>query len=161
MSKIFSITFVTVSILISLGATAQENKKERDFDRKAFETKRNAFITAEVGLTPEEAAEFIPLCEELRRKRFEIGRECRNLSREIRKKEKPTADEYIKAVDKCLDVSIKEAELDKEYYEKFKQILSPEKLYKYRDAEFKFARHFMKGESDSGQRRNRESQKKK
>lgn len=147
MNKIFFITFVAVSMLISSGAKAQENKRERHFDREAFEAKRNAFITAEIGLTPEEAAEFIPLCDELRRKRFEIGRECRSLSREISKKKDPTADEYSKAIDTCLDVSIREAELDKEYYEKFKKILSPEKLYKYRDAEFKFARQFMRGNS--------------
>jgi len=159
MNKIFFITFVAVSMLISIGAKAQENRRERNFDREAFEAKRNAFITAEVGLTPEEAAEFIPLCDELRRKRFEIGRECRSLFREIEKKENPTADEYTKAIDTCLDVGIKEAELDKEYYEKFKKILSPEKLYKYRDAEFKFARQFMRG--NSGQHGNKENQKKK
>ncbi len=159
MSKIFFITFAAVSMLFSLSANAQENRRDGDFDREAFEAKRNAFITAEVGLTPEEAAEFIPLCDELRRKRFEIGRECRSLFREIGRKGHPTADEYTKAIDICLEVSIKEAELDKEYYGKFKKILSPEKLYKYRDAEFKFARQFMRG--DSGQHRNRENQRRK
>lgn len=43
---------------------------------------------------------------------------------------------------------MKEAALEKEYYEKFKKILSPEKLYKYRRAEYKFARSFMKGPDD-------------
>lgn len=150
MNKIFLITFVAVSMIFSLETQAQENardRKDRNFDREAFEARRNAFITAEVGLTPEEAAEFIPLCDELRRKRFEIGRECRRQSREISKNDNPTADEYAKAIDLCLEVSIKEAELDKQYYEKFKKILSPEKLYKYREAEYKFARQFMRGSS--------------
>lgn len=164
MNKIFIITFVAVSLLFSLDVYAQQNvqeskKEKQNFDREAFEARRNAFITAEVGLTPEEAAEFIPLCDELRRKRFEVGRECRRLSREIGKKEDPTAEEYTKLTDVCLEVGIKEAQLDKEYYEKFKKILSPEKLYKYREAEFKFARQFMRG--DSGHRHgSRENQKK-
>jgi len=85
MNKIFFITFVAISVLLSFNATAQEKKEQRHFDREAFEARRNAFITAEVGLTPEEAAQFIPLCNELRQKKFEVGRECRKLSKEIRR----------------------------------------------------------------------------
>ena len=83
MNKIFFITFVAISVLLSFNATAQEKKEQRHFDREAFEARRNAFITAEVGLTPEEAAQFIPLCNELRQKKFEVGRECRKLARTL------------------------------------------------------------------------------
>jgi Spy/CpxP family protein refolding chaperone len=134
MNKIFFITFVAISVLLSFNATAQEKKEQRHFDREAFEARRNAFITAEVGLTPEEAAQFIPLCNELRQKKFEVGRECRKLSKEIRHKENPTDADYNKVIDECLDVEIKEAQLEKEYFERFKKILSPEKVYKYRNA---------------------------
>ncbi len=148
MNKIFIVTFVAVTMLFSFNLSAQQDnhefKREGHFDREAFEAKRNAFITAEVGLTPEEASEFIPLCDQLRQKRFEVGKESRRLSREIGRKKGATSEEYNKAIDMYLDASIKEAELEKEYYKKFKEILSPEKLYKYRNAELKFARHFMR-----------------
>ena len=149
MNKIFFITFVAISVLLSFNATAQEKKELRHFDREAFEARRNAFITAEVGLTPEEAAQFIPLCNELRQKKFEVGRECRKLSKEIRHKENPTDADYNKVIDECLDVEIKEAQLEKEYFERFKKILSPEKVYKYRNAEYKFVRNFMKSGRDN------------
>ena len=149
MNKIFFITFVAISVLLSFNATAQEKKEQRHFDREAFEARRNAFITAEVGLTPEEAAQFIPLCNELRQKKFEVGRECRKLSKEIRHKENPTDADYNKVIDECLDVEIKEAQLEKEYFERFKKILSPEKVYKYRNAEYKFVRNFMKSGRDN------------
>ncbi len=145
MGKLFFVVFITVSVLFSQAAVAQGNKEPRHFDKEAFQAEKNAFITAEVGLTPEEAAAFIPLCNELHEKMFEIGRECRKLSKEIKHKQSPTDDDYTKANDACLEVKQKEAALEKEYYEKFKKILSPEKLYKYRCAEFKFARNFMKG----------------
>ena len=148
MNKIFFITFVAISVLLSFNATAQEKKEQRHFDREAFEARRNAFITAEMGLTPEEAASFIPLCNELQEKMFEAGRECRKLSKEIRHKENPTDADYNKVIDECLDVEIKEAQLEKEYYEKFKKILSPKKLYRYKRAEGKFAREFMRGGDD-------------
>ena len=56
MSKIFFITFVAISVLFSSKVLAQgEKQQHRHFDKEAFQAKRNAFITAEVGLTPEEA----------------------------------------------------------------------------------------------------------
>lgn len=147
MRKIFFITFVTFSVVFSFTAYGQEGK-QRNFDREAFQAKRNAYITAEVGLTPEEAAKFIPLCDELQQKLFEAGRECRKLSRELKLKDIPTDADYTKATDECVEVHMKEAQIEKEYYEKFKKILSPEKLYKYRRAEYKFARDFMRAPAD-------------
>ena len=58
MGKIIIIIFASFSMLFIEDAGAQEAKR---FDRAAFEAKRNAYIMAEIGLTPEEAAEFIPL----------------------------------------------------------------------------------------------------
>lgn len=149
MSKIFFITFVAISVLFSSKVLAQgEKQQHRHFDKEAFQAKRNAFITAEVGLTPEEAAAFIPLCNELQQKMFEVGRECRKLTKDLKHKNPPTESDYSKVNDECLGVKMKEAALEKEYYEKLKKILSPEKLYKYRRAEYKFARNFMKGPDD-------------
>ena len=145
MYRIFFIIFVTVSVMIAFGVSAQQKKVVRNhFDREVFETKRNAFITAEVGLTPEEAAQFIPLCNELRQKKFEIGRECRKLNRKIRLQKESTDADYQKVIDANLAVDIEEGQLNKEYFEKFKKILSPEKIYKYMRAEQKFVRIYMK-----------------
>lgn len=148
MNKIFFITFVAISVLFSSKVLAQGEKQHRHFDKAAFQAKKNAFITAEVGLTPEEAEVFIPLCNELQEKMFEVGRECRKLTKELKHNESPTEADYSRVNDECVGVKLKEAALEKEYYEKFKKILSPEKLYKYRRAEYKFARNFMRGPDD-------------
>lgn len=145
MDKIFFLIFAACSVVFSFSAHAQGGKQHRSFDREAFLAKRNAYITAEVGLTPEEAAEFIPLCNELQGKMFEVGRECRKLSKELRQNSSATDADFLKAIDACVDVNMKQAQLEKDYYEKFKKILSPKKLYKYKHAESKFARDFMKG----------------
>lgn len=146
MNKIFFITFVAFSVVFSCSVRAQGGKQHKNFDREAFLAKRNAYITAEVGLTPEEAASFIPLCNELQEKLFEAGRECRKLSKELWQNPEADDAEYTKANDECVNVNLKQAQLEKEYYEKFKKILSPKKIYKYRRAELKFAREFMKGD---------------
>lgn len=145
MNKIFFVTFVALLILLPVSVSAQDKGQRNHFDREAFQARRNAFITAEVGLTSEEAALFIPLNDELKRKKFDLGRAHRRFINEMRKKKNPTDAEYTRAVDGSLDLAIKEAELEKEYAEKFKRILSPEKLFKYQVAEFKFAREYMMG----------------
>lgn len=43
MNKIFFITFVAISVLLSFNATAQEKKEQRHFDREAFESKAECF----------------------------------------------------------------------------------------------------------------------
>lgn len=148
MSKLFLTVFLAVSVLMSPVAMAQEGKGKPRFDKEAFQAEKNAFITAEVGLTPEEAAAFIPLCNEMHEKMFAAGRECRHLSKQLRHKKSPTESDYTLANDACINAKMQEAAIEKEYYEKFKAILSPEKLYKYRCAEYKFARKFMGGHGD-------------
>lgn len=144
MNKIILYIFALCLIAPLTEVGAQETKKHKSFDREAFESKRSAFITAEIGLTPEEAAAFIPLCNELQQKKFEVGKECRKRNWDIHKKGNASTDEYNEAMDACLNSCIKEAELEKEYYDKFRKILSPEKLFKYKGAEIKFAKMFMK-----------------
>ena len=151
MKRIIIITFAMFSILFSVAASAQGSRSGRPFDRESFEARQNAYITAQVGLTPEEAAAFIPLCNELRQKKFEIGRSGRRFSKEINSMKNPTDADYAKAVNSNLDTKIQEAQLEKEYYEKFRKILSPEKLYKYQMAESQFARSFMKSMGRTGQ----------
>ena len=142
MGKIFITIFASFSMLFIIDARAQEAKR---FDRAAFEAKRNAYITAEVGLTPEEAAEFIPLSDEFRDKKMEVGREARKLERSLG--EHPTEADYRKVLDANVDVRIKEAELEKEYYSKFLKVISAEKLYKYKKAEVRFTRDYMRKNS--------------
>lgn len=144
MNRILFITFVACSIVFSFSAHAQSGKQRRDFDKEAFLAKKNAFITAEMGLTPEEAASFIPLCNELQEKMFEAGRECRKLSRDLMHNKSATDADYLKVIDESVNVNMRQAQLEKEYYEKFKKVLSPKKLYRYKHAEGKFAREFMR-----------------
>lgn len=126
---------------IFLTVMAQDDKGK--FDREVFMAKRNAYITASAGLTADEAAAFIPIENEMQRKKFEIGRDCRKLARKSRSKEGLTEEEQQKLVDCTTETRLKEAKLEKEYYEKFKHILSMEKLYKYQEAEARFMREFM------------------
>lgn len=132
----------TVAVLFTMvdrTASGQDNRPQA-FNREDFGARRNTFITTEAGLTAEEAGKFIPLENEFQMKLFEVGRDCRRL-RESQNKMSDA--EYTKLIECYLDTRLKEAQLEKEYYEKFKKILSPEKLYKYQQAETRFRREFV------------------
>ncbi|MDR1407405.1 MAG: hypothetical protein LBJ23_05085 [Tannerella sp.] len=141
------LAFITITLH---GQTDSRQK----FDRQEFMTKRNAYITAEAKLTAEEAVEFIPLENQMKDKLFEIGHECRKQNRELRSKKSPSDEMYLKLVDCNIETRLKEAQLEKEYYDRFKKILSPEKLYNYQQAEFKFMREFMGDQGDPRRARN-------
>jgi hypothetical protein len=143
MGKIFVSIFGALMTLGLSGVYAQD-KSTGHFNREAFLVKRNAFITTELSLTSKEVEVFLPLLEELEQKKYEAGQKCRKLSKEMKQKRNPDNTDYLKTIDECVEVSIKEAELEKEYYEKFKKILSPEKLFKYKEVEYRFAREFVK-----------------
>ncbi|MDR3267956.1 MAG: hypothetical protein LBT83_02670 [Tannerella sp.] len=152
--------FITCIAVMLSGhfVTAQEQKDDaQKFDKQAFQAKRNAYITAEIGLTADEAAEFIPLDNELKQKQFEAGQECRKLIRISRSQETLSDAACLKLIDCSIETRIKEAQLEKEYYEKFKHILSPVKLYKYQEADFKFMKEFMRGSNHHMHRNDRPS----
>ena len=123
-------------LMVSMQSVAQNNR--RPFDRDDFFAKRNAFITEKIALTASEAAVFIPLENELIKKKFEFGRYCNRLERELKEK-KDKSDEECNKLLKCREeVKEKSIQLDKEYQEKFKKILSAEKILKYHNADREF-----------------------
>jgi len=113
MNKIFIITFVL--LLTGLTNISAQKSEHESFDRKKFTEKRNAFITREVGLTSEEATLFFPLYEEFQLKKYEAGQPCRRFSRELKEKKNVSAEEYSRVLDECVDVKLKEAQIEKKF----------------------------------------------
>ena len=142
--KIVYLPFIVAVIfsMVDITVSAQTNER-RAFNRADFGVKRNAFITSEMGLTSEETKNFIPLENEFKIKLFEIGRDCRRLTRESQNNKKISDAEYTKMIECYIDTRLKEAQIEKEYYEKFKKILTPEKIYKYQQADLKFSREYV------------------
>ncbi|MDR3308582.1 MAG: hypothetical protein LBS80_01345 [Tannerella sp.] len=134
-------------VLFSLQGFAQEkdNKDGRPpFEKEEFVAKRNAYLTEKIGLTEEEVATFIPLENELMNKKFEVGRECHKLERELRKKESKTDAEFEKLLKCREEIKEKRDQLEKEYLNKFKKLLSAEKIIKYQSADRDFFEEFFR-----------------
>lgn len=142
------ITLMVFSFMIPEGLFAQKQGGKKRFNREEFMSKRNAYIISEVPLDDKEAKTFIPVENEMRSKMFEAGRDCRKLSRELKKKNNANDDEYAKLLDCQQNARQKETQIEQEYYDRLKQILPIEKLYKYQEAEAKFTRDFVKSQDE-------------
>lgn len=116
---------------------------QQDIER--FKAEKMAFIVKEVGLSPEEAGKFFPLYDQMQEKTYALHRDLRMKSRELRKNEKATDKEYLNMVYQMIRQDCQKAAIEESYYKEFEKILSPEKLYKLRCAENKFAVHLFHG----------------
>ena len=147
------ILFIFLCLCVTT-ASAQERHKHSNFDIETFKKEKADFVIKEAGLTQKEADQYIPLMNELSEKRFELNRQVRMESRKLKENQTKTDSDYDNVINIGLDSGIKEAQLNKEYYSKYKKILSSEKIYKSRKAEEKFMQ-----ETISKNRKNRQQKK--
>lgn len=128
-----------------------ENRKENFSKMKA---QRVAFITERANFTPDEAAAFWPVCNELQQKKFELNEPVREARRAIRRSTEAVKDaEYLRFMELNAEAKMKEAQLEKEYFDKFKKILSPQKLFKYQRAEEEFMRQMFSSRAKMGDKK--------
>jgi hypothetical protein len=152
--KIFLIiSFICFAVSFNLSAQQRNNGEKRKADFEKFKAYREDYISKEMKLTEDESKAFWPLCNELQEKKFQLNREIRKELRNIYKaiKEGKTVSEaeYDKIIKLNADAKIKEAELDKEYMNKFKKFLSAEKIFKYQQAEQHLAKKMVRGKRDT------------
>ena len=129
--------------LAAITASAQENKRKPHFSPEEFQAKQRAYITEKAELTTEEADAFFPLFFELQKKKFELERNARKDFKRQRG-EKMTKEDCRKYVYNMADVKIEIAKLEREYTDKYLNVLSPCKLLKVQHAEGSIQRDLMK-----------------
>lgn len=129
---------------------AQEKKDIGMQSRIArFKEHKAEFLKKEMELTDAETKAFIPLVNELMDKKYEANRSSRMYIKSLHDKRNKTDADYKTAIEGILDSQVIEAELQKEYYHKFMQVLPIEKVYKYYQAEMKFMRHSLEKKEKS------------
>jgi hypothetical protein len=139
-------TKILVSMLMMMAfvnAFSQEKVEDRkaEYEKRCTEMKAQkvAFITEKVALTPEEAQQFWALYNEKEEKINQVHKDLW----QVRKDKKSGDTDYAKMNDSRIDAGVKEAQIEKEYYDKFKQILSDEKIYNLYLAEKDFQKQLL------------------
>lgn len=137
-SKNILILALLMSLFMTMAVQAQDNRQKRHFDVEALKREKSEFLIKELNLTDAESKAFLPLESELMEKKFEIYRNARMQTRELRRKKDKTDADYKKITQVNLEAERKESELQIEYFKKFSKVLPAEKIEKYRAADLKF-----------------------
>ena len=133
------VLFILAASPFIVFSQGKNNNADMEKKREEIKAQKVAFITEKVNLTAAEAQKFWPLYNEMEAKKQEIMRDARQL----RKDNKGESINYEQTNDTKINAKIKEAELEKEYYLKFKTILSAEKIYNLYKAEKDFQKELL------------------
>ncbi len=137
-------SFITLlMICLAFAMQAQKNAPRPRLSPEEFRAKQEAFITKKAELSKEEAKKFFPVFFELQDKKKALNDKAWK-GLKAGKNPQTTDAKYEKIINDMLDTRIKVAELDKEYYQKFKKVLSPKKIYKVQHAEMRFHRELLR-----------------
>lgn len=149
MSQWIAIVAIMVGVLGVINVQARDGKREKkEFSKDDFLKKRNDFLIRELSLTSAEAESFLKLSKELTEKKFELHREAREKAKNLRSKASATDADYEAVIDTWVNNRVKEANLEKEYYNKFKRVLPMQKVRKLQEVDMKFIRNVMDKKRD-------------
>ena len=138
MKKIIWILLITLTGAVA--ANAQRGNPQVDFEQ--FKSKKIAFITEKLNLTPKEAQEFWPVYNQFEMERMDVQQKRRDLEQKTRDENVKMSDlEIIKTTRSIAATFKKEAELTENYNERFLKILPPQKVLQLYRAENQFRAH--------------------
>ncbi|MGZ2370203.1 hypothetical protein ACXR6G_10485 [Ancylomarina sp. YFZ004] len=124
------ISFLTLIMLYSSLVFSQGHRGEKSPEMRAkIEAQKISYITQQLELSPEEAQQFWPFYNEMRKKKDAFHLEFRQLIRSLKgNSENLSDDELIKISDRMADLKVEKAEMEREYHYKFKKVLSAKQI---------------------------------
>ena len=132
-------------VCLTMAAQVQGQRPERpQMTPEAFQEKQKEYIIKQAELTEEESAAFFPLYFELQSKKHEVNRSVWKQARAVAPHER-TEEECVEMIDALADVKIACALLEKDYLQRFKEILPAKKLMRVQMAEERYQRELLKG----------------
>lgn len=136
---------VSVIVMLFAGISAAAQPSPGDW-KERMESGKIAFLTMEIGLTPEEAQSFWPIynkvSEDLDKAMYETFRSYMELEKALN--ENKSDKEVSKCLDKYLEALESQDDIRSESVSKYKKILSDKKVAKIFVAEEKFRRQHIR-----------------
>ena len=127
-------------IAITAAATAQNGRTK--FATDMYQAKHEMIIE-ELGLTPTQQKQFMPLYEQMEREIYQVNRNARALASEVENKKNPSDRDYEVAASALSNTRMREGEIEAKYFEKFSKILSKKQLFQLKQAERKFTQQML------------------
>lgn len=134
------VTILSLVLAIALVSPAQNSRTK--FATDMYQAKHEMIIE-ELGLTPSQQKQFMPLYEQMEREVYEVNRNARALAAEVEKKKNPSDRDYEVAASALSNTRVQEGNIEAKYFEKFSKILSKKQLFQLKQAEAKFTREML------------------
>lgn len=158
MKKIlFTILMIALPLIGAMAQEKEERKGGKRFSHEEFRAKQREFITKHAELSIEEAEAFFPLFFELQKKKWELNRDSRKKFGKKRG-EKLTDAECEALVHEFAEIKVRMSELEKEYTDKYLQVIPARKILEIQRAEEHFQRDMLKRMSERKDRKSREKE---
>lgn len=108
-----------------------------------FQQDKHDFMKEKMFLTEEQAAQFFPLYDEMETKKFELMKEVRREAQQIMESTNVTEEQYKEAADRAASLMERQVAIEKAYYERFCEILTPQQQFLYHRCQVDFQRHMI------------------
>ena len=133
---------ILIATLVITGAVTAQNKGRSKFATDMYQAKHEMIIE-ELGLTPTQQKQFMPLYEQMEREIYQVNRNARALAAEVEKKKNPSDRDYEVAASALSNTRVQEGDIEAKYFEKFSKILSKKQLFQLKQAERKFTQEML------------------
>ncbi len=124
-----------ILLLFVLSIVQLKAQNPTNSSKEKIEAMRNAYITSQMNLTPDESQKFWPIYNEYRAELDQLDRPKKEIGKTI---EQMTEAEVKQLIYKELEVENQRNLISKKYVDKFLLVISAKKLIKLRQAEREF-----------------------
>ncbi len=138
MYKIISLLLI-ITLSSSLAFTQGHREDMSPEMRTKFETQKISYISQQVDVTPEQAQAFWPLYNEHQKKKDILRDEFKQMYHRLKNDFKNLSEKEMEQIgDRFADLKVDKAKLDREYHNKFKEILSAKQILKFHMADKRY-----------------------
>lgn len=149
MKRISAILLSVLCALSAFNSVAQrQGKPLTDEDRQRIRSEirsyKHEFLARELEMSREQQREFFPVYDEMDEAVDRINFETRELERKVSQKADASEVEIEASARAVFSQKSAEGEVEKQYFDRFRQILSGKQLLRLRKAERKFTQRLMR-----------------
>lgn len=110
-------------------------------------SEKSAYLQEKIGLTGKTAEEFANIYYDMEMKKFKVAHDVYRKAKMLRRSETKVSDaEYLESAREQAEVSLKTAEIEFEFFNELKELLSPEQLFMYYHWERRFGKEMIRRE---------------
>lgn len=138
--------FFFAALMLSAACAAFAKPQAPDRERFMAELKpyQHRFLVKDLDLSKEQAREFLPVYDKMNEALDRAAEETRALERNTLDNEQASDTELEAAAQAVFELKQKEAKIEMEYFEKFKEVLSPRQLLQLKNSERRFTQSLIK-----------------